>query len=262
VIRGCRIGVAEAYLRKLKQALGNTIRVIAPKHFHYVDEQPNPAGFFEYMSYSFNINRPTRFGNRDEAVRDFAAGRRYPGCERPFLRIDDKPVPPKLWPDWIPGKELNTEGEHSMPGTIVSPITNATESLPGFFRYHKRDLLTQDGSFALQKDPGDENGRKKAVREDLVKRLERYRDDHPFQEYVRRGYKTMDEFMDGWKWTFRYDSRNHTMYYNATRHEYTVKRPIVDLKTNKLILNYYPSGGEGTVIEHLSTDDPRFFASV
>jgi hypothetical protein len=257
LIRGCRIGLAEPYLKKLKEALGGAITVIAPKHFHDAAQQSKPTGYVEYMSYNFPIYRPKAFRNKGEAVKAFTGAG--------FTRIDRQPVPPKLWPDWIPGKELNKQGNNSVPAAIVSPITNARESIPGYFRYTFRQFLQQDGSVNLPKDPGDEKGRKKAVRDDLVKNLTRYQDTHPFPEYVRYGYKTMDEFMDGWTWTFSYDKSTKLLSYNATRHEYIVIRPIVEPAKNMLILNFYPSGkAQKTTkpIVQLDSSDTRFFASV
>jgi hypothetical protein len=254
LIRGCRIGTALPYLKKLKEALGNTITVIAPKHFHDAAQQSKPAGFVEYMSYSFPIYRPKSFSNQGEAVKAFTGAG--------FTRIDGQPVSAKLWPGWIPTKELNKQGNNSVPATIVSPITNARETIPGFWRYRPRTFLQQDGSVNLPKDTGTDADRKKAVRDDLVKNLTRYQDTHPFPEYVRYGYKTMDEFMAGWTWKFSYDKSTKLLSYNATRHEYTVIRPIVEPAKNTLILNYYPSGKQGKVIEQLKPDDTRFFASV
>jgi hypothetical protein len=144
----------------------------------------------------------------------------------------------------------------------VSPITNARETIPGFWRYRPRTFLKEDGSVNLPQDPVDEAKRKKAVRDDLVKNLTRYQDTHPFPEYVRYGYKTMDEFMAGWTWKFSYDKSKKLLSYNAMRQEYTVIRPIVEPAKNTLILNYYPSGKQGKIIEQLKPDDTRFFASV
>lgn len=256
LFRGCRIGLAPPYLKKLKEALGNTVTVIAPKHFHDAAEQSKPTGYVEYMSYNFSLFRPKAFGNKAEAVKAYeAAG---------FTRIDGQPVPAKLWPGWIPEKDLNKQGNNKIAASVVSPITKAKESIPGYFRYTLRKFLETDGSFALMKDPGTEAGRKKAVRDEYVK-IARYQDTHPFPEYVRYGYKSMDEFMDGWAWTFKYDASNHTLYHNATRHEYIVIRPIVEPATNRLILNYYPSGKARKTakpIEMLDPADARFFASV
>jgi len=71
----------------------------------------------------------------------------------------------------------------------------------------------------------------------------------------------MKEFMDGWKWWFRYDSSRHKLHFNAWRHEYTVKQPIVD-PTNRLILNFYPNDKRVGVIENLKFTDTSLFASV
>lgn len=104
-----------------------------------------------------------------------------------------------------------------------------------------------------------------AVRDELVKNLARYQDTHPFQEYVRCGCKNMSEFVDGWTWTFKYESSSHTLFYNATRHEYVVSQPIGEPTTNRLILNYYSSEKAKKTqkpIDLLKPTDSRFFATV
>jgi len=257
LFRGCRIGSTLPYLKKLKEALGGTLTVIAPKHFHIAAHYAKPPAFVEYMRYNFPINRSKAFRNPGEAVKAFTAAG--------FTLIDGQPVPEKRWPQWIPKKDFGKTGDKNVPAKILSPITKAKDWIPGMFRYRKRRLLASDGSFALMKDPGTEAGRKKAVRDELVKNLARYQDTHPFPEYVRYGYKTMDEFMDGWTWTFKYEVSNHTLFYNATRHEYVVSQPIVEPAKNTLILNYYPSGkAQKTTkpLELLDSGDTRFFATV
>jgi hypothetical protein len=265
LIRGCRIGITVPFLKKLKEALGNKITVVAPKHFHMADIQSDPPGFVEFMSYNFAINRPKKFRNKAEAVKIFSG--------KGFTFIPDKPpaagsstagtpVPAKLWPLWIPEKELNKKGDNDVPASIVNPITKAPETIPARWRYRPRQFLDQAGSVFLPKDPGTEAARKKAVRDDLVNNLARYQDTHPFPEYVRYGYKTMDEFMDGWKWKFSYDKSSKLLSYNASRHEYVAIRPITEPTTRTLILNYYPSGKKGTVLEQLAPSDTRFFETV
>jgi hypothetical protein len=256
LIRGCRIGSTLPYLRKLKEALGNNITVIAPKHFHIAAQNTRPAGFVEYMGYNFAINRPRPFANRAATITDFSTAG--------FTRIDGQPVPARLWSTWLPARdrEINQVGEQQIPTTIISPITNAQEAVPARYRYRQRQWLEQEGSFGLDPDPGTEAGRKQAVRDEFVRQLARYRPDHPFPEYVRYGYNSMDEFIAGWTWTFRYQASNHTLFFNATRHEYTLIQPIVDPTTNRLLMNFYPSGPQGSVIELMLTSDTRFFASV
>ena len=85
LVRGCRIGNAPAYLRKLKEALGNAMPVIAPKHFHIAAQQTRPAGFVEYMGYSFAFTKPTQLRDRAAVLTAFQGGG--------FTRVDNSPVP-------------------------------------------------------------------------------------------------------------------------------------------------------------------------
>lgn len=251
LIRGCRIGRAPAYLRKLKEALGNQLPVIAPKHFHVVSRQTQPAGFSEYMNYGFGLVRPAAFRNRADAVSAFSAGG--------FTRIDGSAVPARSWAEWIPSAIRRTSEVHAR---LVSPITGARERFTGQFRVHPRTLLDREGSVAVAADPGTAAARKQAVRDDLVAREPRYQSTHAFPEYVRYGHATMDEFMDSWTWQFRYDAARHLLYYNATRVEYTVVQPISDPANNRVFLNYYPIGSGVPVIEQLDLADARFFETV
>lgn len=255
LFRGCRIGATLPYLKKLKAALGGNLTVIAPKHFHMVGRYAK-QGSVEYMRYNFALNRPRALRKPLEAARAFkAAG---------FTLIDGKPVPDKSWPLWIPEKDFGKTGDKDVPARVLSPVTKKREWIPGMFRHRFRRLLDKDGSFALMKDPGTEAGRKKAARDEMVQ-LAIYQGTHPFPAYVRYGYKTLDEFMDGWTWTFKYEASSHTLFYNATRHEYVVSRPVVDPATNQLILNYYPgrkAKKTAKPLEMLDPADARFFASV
>ena len=64
---------------------------------------------------------------------------------------------------------------------------------------------------------------------------------HPFPFYVRRGYNTMDEFMDGWDWQFEYDKAKKILNSTPIRYEYRIWQPITTEPGNELIMNYYPS---------------------
>jgi hypothetical protein len=251
--RGCRIGTAPAYLRKLKEALGNAIPVIAPKHFHIVAQLTRPAGFVEYMGYSFAFTRPAQLRDRPAVLAAFQAGA--------FPRIDGSTVPARSWNDWVP-RNPHQAGEQEVAAAILNPVTSRTESIPGRYRFRPRDLFPTEQSFALQTDPGTDAGRKAAVQAELERVHPQYQSTHPFPEYVRFGYTTMAEFMDGWTWRFRYDSSTHTLFFRAARVEYTIIRPIVEVGTNQLVLNFYPSGREGSVLELLNVTDARFFATV
>jgi hypothetical protein len=254
LIRGCRIGNTLPFLNKLKDALGRTVTVIAPKHFHIAAHQARPPAAAEYMGYSFAINRATAFGTKAEAVAAFT--------RRGFTRIDGSPVPARSWNDWIPDRTFNNAGDQNLRAAVIIPATRSPDTIPARWRHRPRTFLATGGSVHLQQDPGTEAGRKKAVRDDLVNNLPRYQASHPFPEYVRWGYTTMDEFMNGWTWAFNFDSSTKLLHYNATRHEYVVIRPIVDPANNNVFMNYYPIGGTGQILEQLDPSDTRFFASV
>ena len=65
---------------------------------------------------------------------------------------------------------------------------------------------------------------------------------HPLPAYVRSGYDTMDEFMDGWDWQFDYDKAKKVLSYTPIRYEYRIWQPITTEPGNELIMNYYPTG--------------------
>lgn len=253
LVRGCRIGNAPAYLLKLKEALGNALPVIAPKHFHIVAQLTRPAGFVEYMGYSFAFTRPAQLRDRAAVLAAFQAGA--------FSRIDGSPVPARSWDDWVP-RNPHQAGEQEVAATVLNPVTSRSESIPGRYRFRLRQLFPTEQSFALQTDPVTDAGRKAAVQAELERVHPQYLSTHPFPEYVRFGHTTMTEFMNGWTWGFRYDRSSQTMFFTASRAEYTVIRPIVEVATNQLILNFYPSGRAGSVSELLNVTDSRFFASV
>lgn len=252
LFRGCRIGSQPEYMKKLKEALGNKIAVVAPKHFHHVDQLKNPPGYLEYMGYSFVVTKPEKLKNKTAVIKAFIA------ADPDHERIDGQPVPEKLWSEWIPSKP-NVPGERPFKNMVILPVIKTKENVPRRFRYRIRPLLDEEGWIDLPKDTGDDADRKAAVRSALEK-LDRYKDPH-FPEYKRYGYKSMGEFMDGWKWDFVYDKSSKRLYYNAKRHEYRLMQPITEIRSNELVLNFYPTTKKGKVIELLKVSDDRFFAT-
>ncbi|HEX6985437.1 MAG TPA: hypothetical protein VF170_08670, partial [Planctomycetaceae bacterium] len=145
LIRGCRIGTAPAYLRKLKEAFGNALPVIAPKHFHVVAKHPQPAGRVEYMAYGFAVTRPKKLKTKPAIVEAF---------QRATLpRIDGTTVPPNNWGGWLPDNPHRV-GEQKVGAKVILPTTNKPAVLPGRYRFKVRDLFEQEQSFALASDPG------------------------------------------------------------------------------------------------------------
>ena len=265
LVRGCRIGMPfkklkdqHPFLTKLKEALGNKLPVIAPRHFHVGGLHSKPDGFTEFMEYGFRLHRPTPFGNKaaDRAalVKAFQTGG--------FERIDNKPVPPALWDGWIPPNPHLKE-EQDVKTSVIDPVINKSVTAIFRFKFRHRWLFgekTKESSIPLEKDPGDEAGRKAALQADLEKNDPRYRATHPFPVYTRLGYNFITEFMDGFTWNFRFDSK--TLFFSPRRAEYTTKPPITEIATNKLILNFYPAKAKDKPVELLDVTNKDFFTTV
>lgn len=250
-VKGCRIGRTIPFLRKLKEAVGGGLEVTAPKHFHAAANQTRPAGRVEYMLYGFTINRPNAFRNRAQLISEFAA--------QGFTLIDGSRIRRRQWDAWIP-RAWNVTTR--MRPRVINPVTGTVTRTRGEFRYHRRTLLSRRGSIGLRTDPGTYARRRQAVQDAMVLAHARYRASHPFPEYVRFGYRSMAEFMDGWTWDFSWRARDNTLFYQATRYEYTVVQPIVDPATNRLFLNFYPTSSTRTPLIQLQENDARFFATI
>jgi hypothetical protein len=264
LVRGCRIGMPfkilkdpHPFLTKLKEALGNKIHVVAPRHFHVAGRHSAPDGFTEFMEYGFRISRPKPFGNkpadRDALVKAFqTAG---------FTRIDDQPVPADLWDGWIP-KNPHAPAEQDVKTKVVDPVINKTVPVTFKFRFKDRLLFEAEKSIPLDTDPGDEAGRRAALKADLASNDPRFKPTHPFPLYVRLGYDSIDEFMDGFTWHFRYGSK--TLFFHPSRAEYTTRPPITEIGTDRLILNFYPARTKGRAkpVELLDITNQAFFTTV
>ena len=86
---------------------------------------------------------------------------------------------------------------------------------------------------------------------------------HPYPLYERLGYKSFDEFIKGWTWTFTPKNKAvDELKFNAVRHEYTVILPVTEIKSGDLILNFYPSSHKDKVIELLLLDNAKLFETV
>jgi hypothetical protein len=162
---------------------------------------------------------------------------------------------------------------HDIDNTVTLPVFKVSRKAPRkFYNRLAHPLFDKPQVMPLAKDPGDDAGRKKAVRtwlEGLLvpgQQQPIYTAKHPFPAYVRAGYASMDEFMDGWDWQFSYDAKAKELTYNPIRDEYAVEQPITN-KVGVLMLNYYtqsppPKRFVGQIpIELLLIADPFFFST-
>lgn len=254
-IRGCRIGTAVPYLKKLKAAINDKIQVTAPKHFHLpLQSTGKHPGWAESMLYSFALYRPQKAKNRTEIINSF--------IKLNLKLIDSKPVTAKLLDSWLPQRGYHKSGKTKLKTKVVNPIHGRKQFVHAEYRYKKRDLFNQEQSFALEKDPKTYDKRRQAVKSALEKVHSSYKSDHPYPQHVRYGYTSLDDFMKGWKWKFRYDSKTKTLYFSASRYEYTIVQPIVEPTTNRLYLNFYPLKKSDKPIIMLVKSDTKFFQTV
>jgi hypothetical protein len=183
-----------------------------------------------------------------------------------FQRQDRKYVTKAQWQAWVPDNPEDKRWfvrdpshpaptRHQIPNLVKLPVFPVRTDAPRQFQVrlgHKLwddDPQTGPPNMPLAKDPGDDGGRKKAVKAWLQgdRRLI-WTDKHPFPAYVRAGYETMDEFMDGFDWQFDYDATTKRLAYNAIRDEYAVEQPITN-KLGVLMLDYYTEKPPPTALE-------------
>jgi hypothetical protein len=252
-VRGCRIGKAKPFLAQLKKALGGGIAVNAPKHFEHVAEWDNPDGVFEYMDYDFQLRRTKAFGNDKEALAAFVAAG--------FTDIDGKPIPAALLKAGIP-VNVQKQGEQSKDTTVKVPFASKPFTTPLSFRYHHEKFRPEKGGFPLPSDPVKQEPRKALLKKEFLNNpgsWPLFDPKHPFPEWMRLGYSSFDEFMDGYVWRFDYDASTKTLYFNGDRHVYDLLIPITESGTTNLICNFYPTTSNGKVIEKMDAADKRFY---
>ncbi len=270
IMRGCRIGHKEKFVRKLKEALGNKTPVAAPLHFHLATpiRKPHP-GHIEYLAYSFEYFSPTRVKDR-RALITAMAGKAFP-------RIDKKPVPSKFWDDRkvIPDKlhlitdPRKQQGEQTFHSEAKSPLDGRKRKLVRTYRYKYRTLLDSDNRVEVPGQSTKEADRLKAARAQLEK-IDFFEEKTGFPVYERYGYTSIDEFMKGWTWVFKPETKSQFVTYNAHRHEYRVIEPIAELQKGKrvkpgeFILNFYPTrpSKRAKPFEALVPDDDRLYRVV
>ncbi len=150
--------------------------------------------------------------------------------------IPDKPEDPRWFPP-NPFKKPPVVDPHQIKNIVRLPVFNKDTNAPR--RYECRlghEFFKNPQVMPLAKDPGTEAGRKLAAKADM-QRMPINTAKHPLPQYVRYGYDTIDEFMDGWNWQFSYDAKAKTLTYNPIRDEYALIVPVT--KAGVLMMNYY-----------------------
>ncbi len=268
-IRGCRIGMERArpLLLLLHKVLGGSVRVSAPKHFHHAARITRPAGYIEYMSYGFDIYQSTALKSRVDLMAALVDSqlKDVNGDE-----ITEEQLNTWIPSNWIPpqkrAKRLTPPRglcrryvEDLRVMRVGIQLLNSNQHFPlnSYLRYCERQIFDSEASLQLPTDPGSTKAQQRIICDELMKQ---YPSSYPV--YARFGYKTMDDFMDGCHWDIKWNKSDNTLRFQATRHEYTLRVPIVNQPTNQLFSNFYPSDRQRPANPGLRESDTRFFSSV
>jgi hypothetical protein len=266
-IRGCRIGVAEPFVDKLKEAFGGDVPVGAPKHFHVVfpgNYANGLGGMFEYLAYSFKIVRRDPFGaaERGQLVAAFAGAG--------FTLIDGSAVPGNRWDKWVPSaRRMNrtrTRTAISVPlGQQAGTITTLRDSNGREFRHDvDRFTFTITGLAGPPAEADQMN-----VLRNAINASPKFAAAHPFPINQRYGHATGNDFVNGMRWAFNWQAGRLVCV--GTQNTYTVVVPVTesapdpagrppDPPSGNLLFNFYPRpGGAAAVVETMPVGDGRLF---
>ena len=236
-ILGCLIGSSAPFMKKLGEAFGNSLRIYAPKHLAVGATIPNPPGEAAYMAYAFNVFVPAKVANKAALVNLLA--------KKPEYMLENRSkVPKRYWDLWVskdPNANFNALFPPEIPNHVALPVFGGRSNAPRRFVAQDRHLWKGGGKLRLDKDTGKDADRKKAVKAYLAK-VPVFQDSHPLPAHIRLGYRSLDDFMDGWTWNFSYDKKDKVLSYDPVRIEYRMLQPIISEAKKTLVMNYYPTG--------------------
>ena len=141
LIRGCRIGQSEPFMRRLMELFGGVLPVSAPKHLHMVYVLSS-HGAFEYLSYGFQVGGPQPMNDRAQLLAAFRGAA--------FSYVGGNPVPDARWDDWIPAGGFGRKKQRfDFPVALGQNITSTDPARP--FVPLGSITPTRDGSNSLAK---------------------------------------------------------------------------------------------------------------
>jgi hypothetical protein len=256
-IRGCRIGQARPFVEKLKEAFVSASSVTAPKHFHFAGgigsrRRRSRYGSYEYLSYAFELSRRSKLKSRTQAVNAFHA--------QGFTFIDGSAIPKARWKRWIP-KKL----KRGKPRRYVKLGQNVGRNhkrlkLRHEFRKRKEPIIFPIAG--VTENPGDRSEREHLFR-NFISGLADFQESHPFPIYAREGFSSLDDFLDGHRWSYKWRKKKELRCVGSRR-VYTVIVPIVDPATQHLLFNLFPASAASglNLVTNLSHTDNRLFLTV
>jgi len=259
--RGCRIGDAEPFVDKLKEAFGGESPVTAPKHFDDVYKQPG-IGSFESLSIGFELIRPEAIADKAAAIDEFKG--------EAFTFLDGSLVPDDIWDKWIPRNVTRTGHRDVLTVYLeLGRTIGALKKLRGAVEF-RHDVptftFTISGLASLPAKDDRLDTLRQGMNSAAATANSNWADAHPLPMFKRYGFDSIDEFVDGFTWAFSWNSKKKLLIANGRQHMYTVVVPITnppDLSTGKLVYNFapVPGGGDPATAEMLTSDGSLFYTA-
>ena len=261
-IKGCNLGQALPFLKKLKEALGGHVKITAPKLFH--GATPGPAeGVFEYIGYQFTLKRTKPFPTRKAALAEWdAAG---------FLLVDGNPVPTGDWNTLVP-KNPNADVRFQVNSKLGTAFgKRKTIRTPRQHRVVQINFGPWIVPFPTPADvPKSESDRLLELERHL-KQDARFKDTHPYPQFKREGFDNVIEFVSGYTWNCQ--KRKASLVCVGTRFLYMIVLAITDPATTPqngffgdgtLIFNFYPNARSTLTARTtaIKVTDPKFFVTL
>jgi len=217
-----------------KRAFGNQLRVMAPRHFHNVNEVDqlldSPWGSWESMSYEFTVSSPTPVTGatpklRMASLRALYEARQAGESERRFRFTDGTEVPNSRWGSWLDGLDVVTdvqkkERRYRLKRPVVGPkAMTKTVKLPLMLLVNHPAFTPKPHTYLTEAEiPGSAPGltvdqiqaaRLAQLRIDLAADP-RFQASYGFPYYERTGFDlpgrsqqgNINAFVDGHVWVF------------------------------------------------------------
>jgi hypothetical protein len=263
LIKGCGVGWAVPFLRKLKEAfgLGGLLSVLATRYYHGSGYYSGPSGTasYEFLAYEFWAWGPEPLKTRQE-VRDAFAAKGY-------TDYTGKPIASGQWESWVPDVlRYDREMFHQKSLRFDSKLAGRELTALSFFSGGEEKMpvhvvpANEDPGKGKSKDDADK-ARFQAMRDYLAK-APLMQATHEFPYYQRLLYNSLEEMIDGFRWTFKYDTGKKAILCHSVRFLYTVHQPITEAGGSALIHNVFPTRPAGPGQRMFDDGDARFFVRV
>jgi hypothetical protein len=276
-IKGCNIGrnrfranlqPPNPFLVRMKKALGEHVKMTAPKHFHGLIPENSHKGMYEYMAHEFIVR--TKAVSRKGKWQGFpdrnALITAYKNAKLTYY--DGSLVPDTEWNATLVPKKISMAAGSKITKGVSLPLGRTIEGLtsvpvPTEFRVEIEPVFwpLPAGSF-----PADEPGRLAKLKASIQADA-RFASSHPWPMWERRNFTNFNDYWNGHDWSVKTVSKKTgELLCVGRRVDYTVVSPIVDRSVappspRPLIYNFYPGPGstQQPILTGFVESDNRFF---